>query len=65
MWHLWRISISRLRLRVTLLVCSSLGDVYGVPKLLYKGQHGDFFVMVRAACPLHAAAVLVPVLSGA
>ena len=27
-------------------VYSALGDTYGVPKLYYKGQQNDFYVMV-------------------
>ena len=31
---------------------SALGEVYGVPKVHFKGQQGDFYVMVRALRPL-------------
>ncbi len=32
--------------------CSALGEVYGVPKVHYKGQQADFYVMVSEANPL-------------
>ena len=30
-----------------LVFCRNLGEVYGLPKMHYKGKQGDFYIMVR------------------
>lgn len=35
----------------TVLQCRNLGEVYGLPKMHYKGKQGDFYIMVCSARP--------------